>query len=67
MSRALASGASAADRSWSYALGKQRDPQGPPKLPGGDMTWPPVLILTTITLALTGAGLGALRRRDLSA
>ncbi|MFD5627038.1 ABC transporter permease [Streptomyces sp. NPDC127072] len=38
-----------------------------PKLPGGTMTWPPVLILTAITLALTGAGLGALRRRDLSA
>ncbi|MFE6481600.1 ABC transporter permease [Streptomyces sp. NPDC057757] len=38
-----------------------------PKLPGGTMTWPPVLILTALTLALTGAGLGALRRRDLSA
>ncbi|MFI6337731.1 ABC transporter permease [Streptomyces sp. NPDC050535] len=37
-----------------------------PKLPSGDMTWPPVLILTATTVALAGLGLGALRRRDLS-
>ncbi|MEU1447512.1 MULTISPECIES: ABC transporter permease [Streptomyces] len=37
-----------------------------PKLPGGEMTWTPVLILTAIALALTATGLGALRRRDMS-
>ncbi|MER5222248.1 ABC transporter permease [Streptomyces flaveus] len=37
-----------------------------PKLPGGDMTWTPVLILTAITAALVTAGLAALRRRDMS-
>ncbi|MEV1019868.1 ABC transporter permease [Streptomyces sp. NPDC050264] len=38
-----------------------------PKLPGGEMAWPPVLTLTLIAVALVGAGLAGLRRRDLSA
>ncbi|MFJ2397136.1 ABC transporter permease [Streptomyces sp. NPDC087843] len=38
-----------------------------PKLPGGEMTWTPVLVLTVIAVGLTAAGLTALRRRDLSA
>jgi ABC-2 type transport system permease protein len=37
-----------------------------PKLPGGEMTWTPVLTLTAIAVALTAAGLAALRRRDMS-
>jgi ABC-2 type transport system permease protein len=35
-----------------------------PKLPGPEMTWPPVLLLTALAVALVGAGLGGLRRRD---
>ncbi|WP_369248024.1 ABC transporter permease [Streptomyces sp. R41] len=37
-----------------------------PKLPGGDMTWTPVLFLTGIAVVLTAAGLAGVRRRDLS-
>ncbi|MFE9765214.1 ABC transporter permease [Streptomyces sp. NPDC005808] len=37
-----------------------------PKLPGGEMAWTPVLILTGVGVGLVGVGLGALRRRDLS-
>jgi len=36
-----------------------------PKLPGGAMSWPPVLILTAIGAGLVAAGLVGLRRRDL--
>ncbi|MGW2178423.1 ABC transporter permease [Streptomyces sp. NPDC001732] len=36
-----------------------------PKLPGGTgMEWGPVLALTAVAVVLAGAGLGALRRRD---
>jgi len=38
-----------------------------PKLPGGTMSWPPVLILTGVAVGLVSAGLAGLRRRDLSA
>ncbi|MFF4571504.1 ABC transporter permease [Streptomyces sp. NPDC001410] len=37
-----------------------------PKLPGGGMEWGPVLALTGLTVALVGAGLAGLRRRDLT-
>ncbi|GGJ49661.1 ABC transporter permease [Streptomyces brasiliensis] len=36
-----------------------------PKMPGGDMSWPPVLILTALAAALVAAGLAGLRRRDM--
>ncbi|WP_055492115.1 ABC transporter permease [Streptomyces sp. TP-A0356] len=37
-----------------------------PKLPGGQMTWAPVLTLTGIAVVLVAGGLVALRRRDMS-
>ncbi|MFI5572281.1 ABC transporter permease [Streptomyces sp. NPDC051740] len=37
-----------------------------PKLPGGGMEWPPVLILTALAAALVAAGLAGLRRRDMT-
>ncbi|MEU6619489.1 ABC transporter permease [Streptomyces litmocidini] len=37
-----------------------------PRLPGPDMAWPPVLVLTALAAALTAAGLAGLRRRDVS-
>ncbi|MFK4799245.1 ABC transporter permease [Streptomyces sp. MPA0124] len=37
-----------------------------PKLPGGEMSWPPVLVLLLIAGALVAAGLAGLRRRDLT-
>ncbi|MEU8868365.1 ABC transporter permease [Streptomyces umbrinus] len=37
-----------------------------PKLPGGEMAWTPVLVLTAIAVTLVGVGLGALRRRDIT-
>ncbi|MFC5802109.1 ABC transporter permease [Streptomyces formicae] len=38
-----------------------------PKLPGPEMAWTPVLLLTAIAVALVAAGLAGFRRRDLSA
>jgi ABC-2 type transport system permease protein len=37
-----------------------------PKLPGGEMAWPPVLTLLAIAAVFVTAGLTGLRRRDLS-
>ncbi|GAA3373615.1 ABC transporter membrane-spanning protein [Streptomyces sannanensis] len=37
-----------------------------PKLPGTEMDWTPVLLLTVLAAALTATGLAALRRRDLA-
>ncbi|MFE1584208.1 ABC transporter permease [Streptomyces sp. NPDC058737] len=37
-----------------------------PKLPGGEMSWSPVLVLLLIAGALVAAGLAGLRRRDLT-
>ncbi|MFJ6065465.1 ABC transporter permease [Streptomyces tendae] len=37
-----------------------------PKLPGGEMSWSPVVVLVLIAGALVGAGLAGLRRRDLT-
>lgn len=36
-----------------------------PKLPGGDMAWGPVVVLTAIAAALVAVGLTGLQRRDL--
>ncbi|AXG82714.1 ABC transporter permease [Streptomyces paludis] len=36
-----------------------------PKLPGGEMAWPPALIMTALAGALVAGGLAGLRRRDL--
>ncbi|UFQ17035.1 MULTISPECIES: ABC transporter permease [Streptomyces] len=35
-----------------------------PKLPGAEMTWPPLVILPLLATALTAVGLAGLRRRD---
>jgi ABC-2 type transport system permease protein len=37
----------------------------PPKLPGREMEWTPLLLLTALAAALVTAGLAGLRRRDL--
>ncbi|MFD9880167.1 ABC transporter permease [Streptomyces alboflavus] len=37
-----------------------------PKLPGQDMAWTPVLLLTAAAVVFTAAGLAGLRRRDLA-
>ncbi|WP_329471630.1 ABC transporter permease [Streptomyces sp. NBC_01723] len=37
-----------------------------PKLPGGEMSWSPVLVLLVIAGVLVAAGLAGLRRRDVS-
>ncbi|MEU5977527.1 ABC transporter permease [Streptomyces sp. NPDC047315] len=36
-----------------------------PKMPGAEMSWPPVLVLTALAVVMVGVGLAALRRRDI--
>ncbi|KOV63147.1 ABC transporter permease [Streptomyces sp. NRRL WC-3618] len=38
-----------------------------PKVPGGEMSWTPVLVLTGVAVGLVSAGLVGLRRRDVTA
>ncbi|MEV6636512.1 ABC transporter permease [Actinoplanes sp. NPDC051470] len=38
-----------------------------PHLPGGDLTWTPLVVLTVVAAALVAAGLTTLRRRDIPA
>ncbi|MGH4035977.1 ABC transporter permease [Actinomycetota bacterium Odt1-20B] len=37
-----------------------------PKLPGGELTWTPLLVLTAVAAALVAAGLAGMRRRDMT-
>ncbi|WP_055526155.1 ABC transporter permease [Streptomyces graminilatus] len=37
-----------------------------PKLPGGEMSWGPVMVLASVAVGLVAAGLLALRRRDMT-
>lgn len=37
-----------------------------PKLPGQDMAWTPVLLLTSLAVVFTAVGLAGLRRRDMA-
>ncbi|MFG3284093.1 ABC transporter permease [Streptomyces sp. NPDC048111] len=37
-----------------------------PKLPGQEMAWPPVLVLTLLAAAMVAVGLAGLRRRDVA-
>ncbi|MFI1360351.1 ABC transporter permease [Streptomyces sp. NPDC020898] len=37
-----------------------------PKLPGGEMSWVPVLVLTGVAVGLVSAGLAGVRRRDMT-
>ncbi|WP_405646452.1 ABC transporter permease [Streptomyces sp. NBC_00019] len=37
-----------------------------PKLPGGEMSWGPVLVLVGLSVVLVAAGLAGLRRRDMT-
>jgi ABC-2 type transport system permease protein len=36
-----------------------------PKMPGAEMTWTPVLVLTALAVALVAGGVAGLRRRDI--
>jgi ABC-2 type transport system permease protein len=37
-----------------------------PKLPGGEMAWTPVAVLTGLAVLMVAAGLAGLRRRDVT-
>lgn len=37
-----------------------------PKLPGGEMSWGPVVALTGLAVVLVAGGLAGLRRRDMT-